>query len=727
MQNIRQLLEASLANPQSKAAIIRAVEAKDATLAVTELEQIALQGEHKLVQACCDFFAEENTSVPEIYNLLGYIAHCQNNPQEAAFYFMTSFVVGRYLPAAENLLEIYRLLNLRTAGLCFARSLTSAEDTPRLSELRQYFEGRESTEVADPTHATFLVSKIGAERALPNSKVLLSESFLEHILERDGIVKKFRECEVAGPLRTQRDDLAHSINFVTQKNELYLEILSQRLNTIHNLTGSLRFWRKAFGIALIRHITLLYDFFQICERYYSPSKHTCETLSPSSYHIPLDYDEQRWFLQHQHFGQEQLLSLYKRTFYPDDKRFFDGLYDYQYKVSPVGVFHPTQPKVGIMCAFFAPRYLNELVTKSGGAIQSVGFDRNFPIYDKQHNPEARKFLSQLPPHADRFDRFFFETLPEFMPRVFIEYFIPVASQINQQLSHYTNLEYAVSEMWLSETYECLALALLGERGVKHIYNEHNYNEYPFYANQLHQQTSVPDIFLAHGNYSAPINNLVNAGSLFEFVPDSPPVEKKNKLLYVSGIGLAKYSNYSHVYMDTSEHVPIYYGFKRKFFEAIDDRIRSCMVYRSYPRDEYSRMWEMYWDDRYIMSDLLAGITLDDCKRPCKSMMAETSLVVVDYMSTTHLEALSMNIPTVFFVRWDSAHFSDANKDFLEELIEVGICQSDPKAAAQFISSILDNPSSWWMTEKVQAARTRFLARNVGDPQSAINYYLGLLR
>jgi putative transferase (TIGR04331 family) len=727
MQNITQLLQASALAPQIQSAITDALAADDASVVVSQLEAIALEGELELVKACCDYFAKRNTPVAEIYNLLGYIAHCSNEHEIAAFHFHTAFLMSRYIPAAENLLEIYKLLNLTHAGLLFARTLNVSEETPRIQELRTHFEQETENENDKPTATTFLVSKIGAERLPARTNVVLCEAFLQHILERDGITKKFSHVEVAPPLRTKREDLQESIAFVTSKNEAYLKILSERLNAIHNLTGSLQFWRKAFGIALIRHITLLYDFFQICEKYYSPTLHSCETLSPTGYHIPLDYDEQRWFLQHQHFGQEQLLSLYQRTFYPEKRKFFERSYDYEYKVSPVGVFHHTQPKVGIMCAFFAPRYLQELVSKSGGAIQSIGFDRNFQIYDKQYNSDARKFISAPPPNADRFDTFFFSTLPEFMPRVFIEYFIPVASQINQQLSFYKNLEYAVSEMWLSETYECIALALLGERGVKHIYNEHNYNEYPFYANQLHHQTSVPDIFLAHGNYAAPIKNLVNAGSLFEFVPEHVSTQKNIKLLYVSGIGLSKYSNYSHVYMDTSEHVPMYYRFKREFFQVLSDRVKSSMLYRGYPRDEYSRMWEMYWDDRYVMNDLLQDIALDDCKRSCKSMMAETSLVVVDYMSTTHLEALSMNIPTIFFVRWDSANFNEENKDFLNELLDVGICQSDPLAAANFIEKILDDPYSWWRTDRVQSARKRFLDRNVGDPTLAINYYLGLLR
>lgn len=572
----------------------------------------------------------------------------------------------------------------------------------------------------------FIVSNHRSHTIVPGSRGFIAEPFLSHIFDRDGITQRFSSLHTAPFLRHNKEGIQEALAFVTNRNERYLSILSERLNAVHGLSGSLTFWRKAFGLALVRHITILHDFFNICEAFFEPGEHTAEILAQSGYHIPLDYDEQRWFIQQQHYGQEQLLSLYLRTFHPGIGTPYEDHYSYEYRISQPGVYHHSQPRIGIMCAFFAPQYLSELQQRSGYQIDRVGFNRNFQIYDRLLNPEARKFLSQLPPQADRFDKFFFSTLPELFPRVFVEYFLPVAANINYQLNTYRNLEYVVSEMWLSETYECIALALLSERGVKHIYNEHNYNEHPYHSTQQHLQASVPDIFLAHGSYDVPLKNLVKASSLFEFIPESPLNTKLYPVLYVSGVGLAKYSNYSHAFMDSSEHVPRYYRFKRAFFAALNPKVKASMLYRGYPRDDFARMWDMCWDDRYLMNDLLHGVSIDDWRYSCKQMMSAAQLVVIDYFSTTHLESFSMNVPTVLFIRRDSMFLSEAHKDFVSELLECGICQDDPVKAAQFVTTIIDDPIAWWMSSKVQAARTSFLKKNLGAPAEAIAYYLSLL-
>jgi hypothetical protein len=722
----RQIFESGLP-PERAQALVQLLETNDASAISMELGQLALAGHGEVVVAVCNYLIDNNTTDPEVYNLMGYVFHARQDPLKAGFYFLSAFMMGRYLPAATNLLRVFRETNHYIPGLLFSRSLGAEPTDTALTELQAHFE--DFATGGDPTEdqrSTFIVSHLHSSKTPRTRKAFIAEPFLRHLLERDGTTKKFDAVETATAVRTHKDDLKNCIQFVTERNERYLAILSERLNTLHNLRASPRFWRKTFAIALIRHITLLYDFFKICETHFDPLKHTCEVLTAEGYHTPLDYDEQRWFLQHQHYGQEQLLSLYMRTFFPGNAPEFNGRYQYEYKISPVGVFHNTQPRVGIMCAFFAPRYLDDLVRRSSGEVNSIGFDRNFQIYDRQFNPEARKFLAQLPPNADRFDRFFFETLPELMPRVFVEYFLPVAVSIEQQVARYSRLQFAVSEMWLSETYESMGLALLGEMGVKHIYNEHNYNEYPYYANQLHLQASVPDVYLAHGRYSAPIDNLVQAGSLFEFAPANIPQHKSTKIMYVSSIGLAKYSNYSHIYMETAEHVDDYYKFKLKFFEAISPEVRSTMLYRGYPKDEYARMWDLHWDDGFMMRDHLHGIRLDDHKKSCKALLAEAELVIVDYISTTYLEALSMNVPMIFFVRWSSAFLNQENANFFSELIEAGICHDDPVRAARFIEHIRLAPLKWWTTDKVQAARARFLEKNLGTPEDAMQYYLGLL-
>ena len=109
----------------------------------------------------------------------------------------------------------------------------------------------------------------------------------------------------------------------------------------------------------------------------------------------------------------------------------------------------------------------------------------------------------------------------------------------------------------------------------------------------------------------------------------------------------------------------------------------------------------------------------------KLLMRESELVVIDYISTAYLEALIMNIPTIFFWDPNSCYLNEDNLNFFDSLIAVGICQTDPIKAAMFVESIMVDPQAWWMSESVQQAKNDFLNANIGEPDVMIKYLLGL--
>ena len=101
------------------------------------------------------------------------------------------------------------------------------------------------------------------------------------------------------------------------------------------------------------------------------------------------------------------------------------------------------------------------------------------------------------------------------------------------------------------------------------------------------------------------------------------------------------------------------------------------------------------------------------------------LVVIDYLSTSYLESLHMNIPTVCF--WDPETMSLKNEfsNFYDDLIEAEIIHTTPHSAARHVENIYDNPQIWWQSKKVQNLKNRWLKRNFGKPDVLINYLLKL--
>ena len=108
-------------------------------------------------------------------------------------------------------------------------------------------------------------------------------------------------------------------------------------------------------------------------------------------------------------------------------------------------------------------------------------------------------------------------------------------------------------------------------------------------------------------------------------------------------------------------------------------------------------------------------------------MGESKLVIVDYISTAHLESIIMNIPTIFF--WDkkSYYLNDKFHNYFDPLIKAGICQTSPEKAAKLIEKVKDDPKSWWFSDKVQTGKDIFISKNIGNPKLLFNFLINLLK
>ncbi len=569
----------------------------------------------------------------------------------------------------------------------------------------------------------FFIVSIQNPALSKESSLFIADPFFKHLIDVSPGLAPHAKLQIASFTRNGPGDLKTANSFVCNRYKKYIPILSTLLNGIHNSNFPEDFWRRAFSMALVRHLTIMYDFFLICETHFNQSEHNAYKLSTDCFYIPVDYNEHRWFLQHSHFGQEQLLSMYLNLFYPSHGSAYINKYESSYKldrmITRTGDYNPS---VGIMGALFAEPMLYGLMLSSNNTIAPIGFNFNLPAnhlisYSKRTN---LKYTSES---FDRFDKFFFSSLPFMLPREFVENFELIYCAAVKQFDRYTNLKFVVSEIFIGETYESIGLAILKDRGITTVYSEHNYCEYPCHSSILEQQTSLVDIFASHGNYYASIKNKVSTGSLFNFF--EIPLSHDRKIidiLYVCGLAEAKYAYFTNTTMLTAEHALIHYDVKLRFFKSLSEKILSKILYRPYPSDP---KWILIYNDKFIMGKILSSMKIDDLSTDGRTRIRASRLVIIDYLATSYLESMSMNTPTVILYNKNSYFLNDNSKDFLNDLINVGICQDNPENAAKFIEQISSNPEAWWFQPVVQAAKDSFLEKNLGRPEYMANFLLNL--
>lgn len=583
--------------------------------------------------------------------------------------------------------------------------------------------------------------------------LFISEPYVYHVLETSDSIRDFRNIEVAPFRRQSREDLIADSLYVDGKYEKYIEILTERLNDIHGLQHSSRFWRQALSMAFIRHITIFHDLFTRCETFFDQSKHTCNILSDESYYVPLDFEDHRNFFQNTDYGQEQIFSIYMKTFYPG--RFQEVNQVFSEQENEVEKSSPEQTKarrlrkslaavrnavrgprssnqeskkqaieVGIVGSYFSEEHLNELINGSGGRIFPLDWKTQLAHKTEDISFEKRLRLARFEADFDKFDKFFFSTIPYCLPRAFVERYKEVEDIYVSKLNGYPGLRHIVSEGWISNTYMSIFLALAEERNITHIHNEHNCFFHPYAGSYISHVFNMCDCFVSLGWSDAKIPNLIRGASLFPFSVKSEQV-KKYKILYVSAPANAKIPHYNSAWGIDEENAVKHLDFVKRFFGALGKETLQALTYRAYPKFPDIKL--LSYNKESFLAPFLQHIKgFSGISEPSKLQMLQSELVVIDYVSTSYIEALTMNIPTVFFWNPDAYYLNDEYPDFFKALVDVGICQTDPAEAAKFIERIKDNPGEWWAGANVQAARNEFFSLNLGRPELMIDYLLGLI-
>ena len=585
--------------------------------------------------------------------------------------------------------------------------------------------------------ANFLVSAHRRARIPGSRRLFVTDPYVKHALEASGDDRGYDEIESARPSRTTREAFLRDHDFVDGRHRSYLLLLVERLNTLHDTRHEPTFWRKAFALSLLRHVTLCYDLFQACEDNHRVDEHDCRILAERSFFVPGDFNTHRRFFQHTDFGQEQLFSIYCRMFHPDRYAEYEDTHRWQNIPSespPVrprmhrrlARLHPRRivrrllrvrkPTVGVINSYFSERNLDRLIFRSRGRIQYM----EPPTAPQASGPidwERRAILCRDEPGFDRFDRFVFAALRHGMPRTFVEDFGRSCACYEEFFSRLPSLRWIVCEAWIGDGASSLLLAVAGRRHVQHLYNEHNYLGHPFLGNNLKYLLPLVDEFATLGWSDGRASNLVPAASLFPWIVPRSRAARRD-ILYVASLPQVRAPEINASYGESGPvNAPSYLAFIRTFFDALPDATLAEIVLRKYPAMQS-------YDLSYALGSRIARMKrVDDHTPSARTLLSDARLVIADYISTTYLEGLMSDIPTIFFWNRDAYYLEPGFEHFFDALRDAGVCQTDPLEAARLVEAVKEDPEVWWHSPAVRDARSRFLYANMGIADTMVRHLL----
>jgi len=91
-----------------------------------------------------------------------------------------------------------------------------------------------------------------------------------------------------------------------------------------------------------------------------------------------------------------------------------------------------------------------------------------------------------------------------------------------------------------------------------------------------------------------------------------------------------------------------------------------------------------------------------------ALFYQSSLVVHNYLGTSWLETLGLNIPTLCFYNAEDYYFRSEVFTFIDALKRVGILHDSGRDAARFITALGNDIDGWWNKPEVQEARQNFV-------------------
>jgi putative transferase (TIGR04331 family) len=175
--------------------------------------------------------------------------------------------------------------------------------------------------------------------------------------------------------------------------------------------------------------------------------------------------------------------------------------------------------------------------------------------------------------------------------------------------------------------------------------------------------------------------------------------RKNNIVFV-GTTIYKYLIRFDSGLQTDDIVH-YINSKKVFFGALLKRIVKNIIYC--PRKKVG------WQELNVIRRSFPEIQYD-VKRKLVDLMRKAKIVVVDHNSTSFIEALIINVPTVLYWDHDIFLMKPEAEPYYQILRDAGILYRNPVSAAEKINEVYDDPMEWWHSNAVQNARKEFCDR-----------------
>ena len=520
-----------------------------------------------------------------------------------------------------------------------------------------------------------------------------------------------------------RKKLYQDYLYLDKLYEQMLLHLSGRLNRIHNVDHTGRYWRIIIGPWLYYFIQIFYDRYQSILTAEESGKVTNTLIGKyvRGEWLPQDYPEfQKWYANddYNHY-------LYSRIIEYTNRMPLDIL---EVPPSPPpppqsvgGQALPQGERISLkkllersikLYEKFIPDCFNRITLISSylnirDLIKLQLSLKQFPYLFPQKvvSPESnidwdlREKLS-YESSGGEFEKLLKEMIKEQIPSIYLEGYAQTNQVSQDAYPRQPRAIFTANAYHANEAFKFWA-AYHVDRGVKLAVAQHggHYGTGLWSATENHE-IQISDRFYTWGWKKEAYENTkpLSAAQLNKIKRNAHP-KKDGRLLMVLS-PMPRYSYYMCSTHVASSGTLAYFNDQYRFVRTLSKGSRELLLVRLY-RDDYGWSEMERWACESPETECYLG------NRSMLEQLNESRLFIGTYNATTYLETFVANFPTVLFWNPDHWELRPSAQPYFDELRRVSILHDTPESAARRVNEICDDPVSWWQQSEIQEAKDQF--------------------
>lgn len=512
-----------------------------------------------------------------------------------------------------------------------------------------------------------------------------------------------------------RQRLYRDYGYAKSIYEKHLLLISEKLNRLHGVQQSVRYWRIVVGQWLHYFIEILYD------RYLSikmaaqsglvtntlivlPDKELCVPLDFTSFDHGFSNDPYNLYLYSliiqslQEIPFELKIHSLKMPWNIPQRRM--SWKEIVKKMA--GRFFSLVPSAFNRHVFISSYLGFDDLIRLQCSLKQLPYLRGpeIQVADVPVNPVLRETLNEEK-NGSEFEKILCELIPWQIPKVYVESFRDIESKALKQFPKKPKLIFTANAHAFNEAFKIWAAHQV-DGGTKLVISQHggHYGTGLWNSEEDHE-INICDRYHSWG-WTSSNSKVVSmpSGKLLCASRKLKP-NPRGKILWVL-MSVPRYAYFMYS-IPVGPQMESYFEDQFCFAEALSSRMKDQMRIRLHPCD-------FDWEQKKRWRESYPALVVDDGAQNFYQQLNESRLLVATYNATTYLETFVANFPTVLF--WNPEHweFRPEAQPYFERLKEAGILHDDPEETAKWVEKIAGDPSAWWHTETVQTARRIFVER-----------------